>query len=85
MYNKNGIQIGALRKHKEKKGSGSCIPGKQVISNEEVLETDLNHTIPPPLKIRSPKKTAAKISAKIVAELANGPDYPRSGRYSLQK
>ena len=78
VYNKIGIQIGALRKHKEKKGSVVGFSGGKSISNEEVLETDCTILIPAALENQITKKNAAKIGAKIVAEAANGPTTPEA-------
>ena len=46
IYNKNGIHIGSLRKHKEKKGSVVGFPDSKSISNEDILETDCTILIP---------------------------------------
>jgi glutamate dehydrogenase (NAD(P)+) len=78
VYNKNGIQIGALRKHKEKKGSVVGFPESKLITNEEVLETDCTLLIPAALENQITKKNAPKISAKVVAEAANGPTTPEA-------
>ena len=78
VYNKNGIQIGALRKHKEKKGSVVGFPESKSISNEEVLETDCTVLIPAALENQITKKNAPKVSAKVVAEAANGPTTPEA-------
>ena len=78
VYNKNGIQIGTLRKHKEKKGSVVGFPESKPISNEEVLETDCTILIPAALENQITKKNAPKISAKVVAEAANGPTTPEA-------
>jgi glutamate dehydrogenase/leucine dehydrogenase len=73
VYNKNGIQIGALRKHKEKKGSVEEFSDSKSISNPEVLETECTILIPAALENQITKKNASKINAKVVAEAANGP------------
>jgi glutamate dehydrogenase (NAD(P)+) len=78
VYNKNGIQIGALRKHKEKNGSVVEFTESKPISNEEVLETDCTILIPAALENQITKKNAPKIRAKIVAEAANGPTTPEA-------
>ncbi|HET7148911.1 MAG TPA: Glu/Leu/Phe/Val dehydrogenase [Candidatus Nitrosopolaris sp.] len=78
VYNKNGIQIGALRKHKEKKGSVVGFPESKSISTEEVLETDCTILVPAALENQITKKNAPKINAKIVAEAANGPTTPEA-------
>jgi glutamate dehydrogenase (NAD(P)+) len=76
LQNSNGIDIGALRKHKEKKGTIVGFSEGKSISNEEVLETDCTILVPAALENQITKKNAAKISAKIVAEAANGPTTP---------
>ncbi|HXX97812.1 MAG TPA: glutamate dehydrogenase, partial [Candidatus Bathyarchaeia archaeon] len=64
------------RKHKEKKGTIVGFSEGKSISNEEVLETDCTVLVPAALENQITKKNAAKISAKIVAEAANGPTTP---------
>lgn len=76
LQNRNGIDIEALRKHKEKKGTVVGFSESKSISNEEVLETDCTILVPAALENQITKKNAAKISAKIVAEAANGPTTP---------
>src|ERR687886_2567192 len=50
VYNKNGIQVGALRKHKEKKGSVVGFPGTKPISNDDLLEQECTILIPAALE-----------------------------------
>ena len=76
LQNRNGIDIAALRKHKEKKGTIVGFSEGKSISNEEVLETECTILVPAALENQITKKNAAKISAKVVAEAANGPTTP---------
>src|ERR687886_2588100 len=78
IYNKNGIQVGSLRKHKEKTGSVVAFPGAKSMSNEDLLETECTILIPAALENQITKKNAAKINAKIIAEAANGPTTPEA-------
>lgn len=78
VYNKNGIDIISLRKHKEKTGSVVGFPGTKSISNEEVLETDCTILIPAALENQITSKNAGRVKAKIVAEAANGPTTPEA-------
>lgn len=78
IYNKNGLHIGSIRKHKEKKGSVVGFPDSRSISNEDILETDCTILIPAALENQITKKNAAKVKAKIVAEAANGPTTPEA-------
>ncbi|MGI0011930.1 MAG: Glu/Leu/Phe/Val family dehydrogenase, partial [Nitrososphaera sp.] len=78
VYNKAGIDIAALRKHKEKSGSVVAFPGSKSISNEEILETDCTILIPAALENQITGKNAGRVKAKIVAEAANGPTTPEA-------
>jgi glutamate dehydrogenase (NAD(P)+) len=73
VYNKNGIQVGALRRHKEKTGSVVGFSGTKSISNEDLLEQECTILIPAALENQITKKNAGKIRTKIIAEAANGP------------
>lgn len=76
--NENGISIGSVRAHKEKTGSVVGFPGSKSISNEEILETDCTILIPAALENQITKNNAANVSAKLVAEAANGPTTPEA-------
>jgi len=76
--NKNGISIGSVRTHKEKTRSVVGFPGSKSISNEEILETDCTILIPAALENQITENNAANISAKLVAEAANGPTTPEA-------
>jgi glutamate dehydrogenase/leucine dehydrogenase len=76
--NENGISIGAVRANKEKTGSVVGFPGSKSISNEEILETDCTILIPAALENQITKNNAANVSAKLVAEAANGPTTPEA-------
>jgi glutamate dehydrogenase (NAD(P)+) len=78
VYNKNGIHIGSLRKHKEKMGSVVGFPESKSISNEEILETECTILIPAALENQITKKNASQITARLVAEAANGPTTPEA-------
>jgi glutamate dehydrogenase (NAD(P)+) len=76
VYNKNGIEVAALRKHKEKTGTVVGFTGAKSISNEELLETDCTVLIPAAYENQITGKNADNVKAKIVAEAANGPTTP---------
>ncbi|NWG38010.1 Glu/Leu/Phe/Val dehydrogenase [Nitrososphaera sp.] len=76
VYNKAGISIAALRKHKEKTGSVVGFPSAKSISNEELLELDCTILIPAALENQITGRNAKNVKAKIVAEAANGPTTP---------
>lgn len=78
VYSKGGMQITALRKHKERTGSVVGFPGAKSISNEELLETECTILIPAALENQITGRNASKIKAKVVAEAANGPTTPEA-------
>src|SRR5918911_2246536 len=78
VYHKNRIQVGALRKHKEKTGSVVGFPGAKAVTNEDLLETECTIMIPAALENQITKKNAGKVNAKIIAEAANGPTTPEA-------
>ncbi|MDQ3976627.1 MAG: Glu/Leu/Phe/Val dehydrogenase, partial [Thermoproteota archaeon] len=76
IYNKNGINVAELRRHKDKTGSVVGFSGANSVSNEELLETECTILIPAALENQITTKNASRIKAKIVAEAANGPTTP---------
>jgi glutamate dehydrogenase/leucine dehydrogenase len=78
VYNKNGIDVNAIRSHKEKTGSVVDFPGADSISNEELIETECTILIPAALENQITSKNAGRVKAKIVAEAANGPTTPEA-------
>lgn len=78
VYNKSGMQVTALRKHKDKTGSVVGFSGAKSISNEELLETECTILIPAALENQITGKNAGKVKAKLVAEAANGPTTPEA-------
>ncbi|HEY1249142.1 MAG TPA: Glu/Leu/Phe/Val dehydrogenase [Nitrososphaera sp.] len=78
VFNKGGLDVEGLRNHKEKKGSVSGFPDTKAISGEEIIETECTILIPAALENQITNKNASKITAKVVAEAANGPTTPEA-------
>ncbi|WP_415282041.1 Glu/Leu/Phe/Val family dehydrogenase [Candidatus Nitrososphaera sp. FF02] len=78
VFNKAGMSVQALRKHKEKTGSVVGFSGAKSISNEDLLEQECTILIPAALENQITGKNAKNIKAKIVAEAANGPTTPEA-------
>jgi len=68
-----GLNIPALFAYKEKTGSVKDFPGSRNISNQELLELDVEILIPAALENVITLANAGQVKAKIVAEFANGP------------
>ncbi len=73
VYNPNGLDPAALLAHKNDTGSVVDFPGTDAVSNAELLELDVDILAPAALENQITRDNAAKIKAKISAELANGP------------
>lgn len=73
IYLDSGLDIVTLMKHKEKTGSVQDFPGSMNITNEQLLELDVDILIPAALERVISRKNAAAIKARLIAEFANGP------------
>jgi len=74
IYNKNGIDIVALDKHRKETGSILGFAGASKLpSTKEALEMECDILIPAALENQIHKDNAHKIKARIIAEGANGP------------
>jgi glutamate dehydrogenase (NAD(P)+) len=73
-----GIDPEAAFACKAQTSSVCNLPGMDPISNEELLEMDVDILIPAAIENVITDKNAPNIKAKIVAELANGPTTPEA-------
>jgi glutamate dehydrogenase (NAD(P)+) len=78
IFNDNGIDTESAYCCKNETGSVCNLPGAEVITNEELLELDVDILIPAAIENIITGKNAGRIKAKIVAELANGPTTPEA-------
>ncbi|VVB65510.1 Glutamate dehydrogenase [Candidatus Gugararchaeum adminiculabundum] len=78
IYDPNGLNVPELLKVKEQKGSVQEYSGGKKITNEELLELQVDILAPAALENVITKSNADKVRAKIVAELANGPTTPEA-------
>jgi len=78
VYNENGIDPEAAFKHKQQSGSLTGFGGHKAITNDEILELDVDVLIPAAIENVITDKNAANVKAKIVAEAANGPTTPEA-------
>lgn len=82
--NIDGIHPNAVQSHKEKTGSvtGFC---KSEITNEEILELDVDILVPAALENVITDANAPRVKAKIIAEAANGPTTPEADNILYEK
>ena len=85
IYKESGIDYKELLEHKEKAGTVENFPGSKNITNEELLESDVDVLIPSAIEDQLTGENASKIKAKIVLELANGPSTPEADEVFFKK
>jgi glutamate dehydrogenase (NAD(P)+) len=78
IYSKQGLNPRKVLEHKMETDSVINFPQAENISNDELLELGVDILCPAALENTITHKNAAKIKAKIVAELANGPTTPQA-------
>jgi len=78
IHNPAGLDPVKVMKHKEKTETVVGYPGSKKISNNELLELDVDILIPAALENQILGTNAARVKARIVAEGANGPTTPEA-------
>ena len=76
IYNPDGLDPHAVLEHKARTSSVVGFPGAEPVSNEELLELDVDILLPSALEGVITGANAGRVTAKIVGELANGPTTP---------
>jgi glutamate dehydrogenase (NAD(P)+) len=80
IYNPKGLAYDEVFAHKQKTGRVAGFKDAKEISNEELLELDVEVLVPAALENVITADNAANIKAKISVELANGPTTPEADR-----
>jgi glutamate dehydrogenase (NAD(P)+) len=78
IYSAKGLKFEEVLAHKGATGSVANMPGCKSITNQELLELDVAVLFPAALENQITGENAARIKAKIVGELANGPTTPEA-------
>jgi len=78
VYNENGLDPDAASEHKRSTGSVAGCNGMKPITNDEILELDVDVLIPAAIENVITADNAARIKARIIAEAANGPTTPEA-------
>lgn len=78
VYNPQGLDVAALAIHKDTTGSVQDFAGARNVTNEELLELECGLLIPAALENQITADNAARIKARVVLELANGPTTPEA-------
>lgn len=78
IYSEDGFDPWKVAEHKEKTGSVVDFPGTESVTNEELLELEVDVLWPAALENVITEENAPRIKAKIISEAANGPTTPEA-------
>jgi glutamate dehydrogenase (NAD(P)+) len=78
VYDANGIDADVAARVKAETSTVANIPQGKKISNEELLELNVDILVAAALENVITKENAGKVKAKIIVELANGPTTPEA-------
>ena len=82
VYVEHGLDPNALLEEKRKTGK---LSGNKTITNEELLELDVDILVPAALENVITAENAGRIKAKAVLEMANGPTTPEADEILFRK
>lgn len=85
IYKEDGLDPNEVEAYKAEKGSLSGFPEAKEISNAELLELSVDVLIPAALENQITEDNAARLEAKLVLELANGPTTPEADEILFEK
>lgn len=77
-YAEQGIDVAALARHVAASGTVAGMPGTTPISSEQLFVLDVDIVVPAALENQITREVARAMTAKIVAEAANGPTTPEA-------
>jgi glutamate dehydrogenase (NAD(P)+) len=78
IYNAAGLDPAKVIAHKQQTGSVVGYPSTESVTNEALLELDVDILAPAALENQITAENAQSIKGKIIAELANGPTTPEA-------
>lgn len=85
IYDKKGLDYNKVLEVKQKKGKVQAYPGAEKISNDDLLELNVDVLIPAAMENQITGKNADKINTRILLELANGPVTPDADKILMEK
>ncbi|QTA38102.1 Glu/Leu/Phe/Val dehydrogenase [Thermosipho ferrireducens] len=85
IYTEHGLSYGAVLEHKNKTGSVINFNGTKNITNEELLELDVDILVPAAIENVITENNAENIKARYILELANGPVTPEADNILFKK
>ena len=78
IYNRKGLDVAAATMYKEQNRQLTHFPGADAVTNDELLLLPCDILVPAALEKQLTEANADKISARLIAEAANGPTTPEA-------
>jgi glutamate dehydrogenase (NAD(P)+) len=85
VWDPKGLDPAAVLRHKKSTGSVVDFPGAKTITNDELLALPCDVLVPAAFENQIHGGNAARVSAKVVVEAANGPTTPRADRMLAER
>ena len=85
IYDADGLNIEKIEKLKQNRQSVTELPGTQIISNEDILQLDVDILVLAALENQITSENVENIKAKYILELANGPVSPEADEVLFKK
>jgi len=85
IYDPEGIDVEAIIEHKKTQGTVVTYPKGQKITNEELLELDVDVLVPAALENAIHAGNVENVKAKAIVEGANGPTTPEADEVLFKK
>lgn len=85
IYNSNGLDPRHLMRYVAEHGRLEGYPGADTLTNQELLELDVDVLVPAALEGQITKENADRIRASVIAEGANGPTTPEADQILADK
>lgn len=85
IYAERGLDFARVLAHKERTGQVAGLAGTEPITNEQLLELDVELLVPAALEDQINDENASRIRARVVCEAANGPTTPAADEVLFKK
>jgi glutamate dehydrogenase (NAD(P)+) len=85
IYSEAGLDPDVVAMHLRRTGRVADCPGSENIGNAELLELEVSILIPAAIENQLTGQNAAKVKARVIAELANGPTTPEADKIFREK
>lgn len=85
VFDPQGLDPSAVVRHKQETGRVGDFPGGKPISNEELLELEVEVLYPSALEGAITEHNAERIQARVICELANGPTTPAADKILYER